>query len=297
MENIHTSALNVLSQKTLLDSKGPNLKLARIFLIGLLETVKGIMMNLKMSKILIVSLWVLTCGFAQAEFDRALIETEEGLQYVSVAQRNGDDYIVGHARFSCRWSCTRSSGFLRVPHDGVLFATSSISVRTQRQTHDISRDDVILGNDGIMYQIRDVFPNGHIVAYALNANPGHFGGEVGNIDPLENRNVYVISTDNIAAVEVPCFLGICSGQRYREISGVPLCDSSLLRATQVRDGVVLGVPERLSCRVDRSAPIDFVFSDGTLANGPRVFNPFPSTLENYYRHTELGSSTPATSAL
>jgi hypothetical protein len=237
-------------------------------------------------KVLTVCLLSLMGSSAFAEV--ALTQIDGELTYVTVRNQQGNEAMVGVHSFSCNWTCTRSSKTHRVPSDALIQPSSSIVVESEGTAFRVGRDHVVLGQDGYIYNIRNVFqtPGESLVVATRERREGDsFSNHDGVMDPTEGRNgrnVYILNAEQIAAVEVDCYLNVCSGQRYQEVAGTPLCDFATLRDVTVENGVVIGIPE-LSCRVDASAPIDRVFNNGALLNGRQVFNPFPSDLRHYYQ--------------
>ncbi len=242
------------------------------------------MMNGLIRVVCIVGFFFSFTSVAIAE--TALVDTGDELIYVGVGAQQGDEHTVNHTYTSCRLFCSRTATSFRVASSDLIRPVATVTVETQGVLRNIGRDEVILGTDGNIYLVRDVFANGLIAAYRSDINPNSRNRVAGNIDAAEEDNIFILDVDDVQAVQVDCFLNVCTGQRYHEIAGMPLCDFERLRGVEVTEGVVTGVPSNLSCRVDRSAPIHAVFSDGTLANGNRLFNPFPSTINNYYRVTE-----------
>ncbi len=235
----------------------------------------------------IICFFGLVLGFnSLAKAEMALVNHGEDIIYVGVGAQQGDEHTVIHNYVNCRLFCSRSSNSFRVASRDLIRPVATVTVETQGVLRNIGRDEVILGTDGNIYLVRDVFDNGMIAAYRSDINPNSRNRVAGNIDAAEEDDTFILDVDDVQAVQVSCFLNICTGQRYHEIAGMPLCDFERLRGVEVTEGVVTGVPSNLACRVDRSAPIHAVFSDGTLANGNRLFNPFPRTINNYYRVTE-----------
>ncbi len=176
----------------------------------------------------------------------------------------------------------RSVGTDKIPRQDLSFEVPEIQATFQNTPRTLKKGVIVLGKDRKPYVVEAVFPNGKVAMAELEINPvSRFRLEQNrNFAPIQRRNVSIVSTSDILAVEQTCFLQkYCKGQTLETINDIPICEAYNVRNNGAQS---LNVP----CgRFQNGAAINAVFSDGTLMLHLTLINPFPEATLRYQQET------------
>lgn len=170
----------------------------------------------------------------------------------------------------------------KIPRQDLSFEVPEIQATFQNTSHTLKKGVIVLGQDRKPYLVEAVFPNGKVALAPLEINAvSRFRLEQNrNFAPIQRRNVSIVSTSEILAVEQTCFLQkYCKGQTLETINDIPICEAHNVRN---RSTSSLNV----NCgRFNKGADINAVFSDGTLMLHLTLINPFPEATLRYQPET------------
>lgn len=226
-----------------------------------------------------------------SSYSQSALENHKGeLRLVKVvpvrAGQNPSQRVVNYESYSGMLGSLNFSAY-RTDISNLTFASKELPVEIDHRDFKLRKGLNILGQDDKMYNIEAVFADGRIVAYPVEANPSS-RYQSGNMSRLQQTNPVVLDKNDVAAVEVQCFMGYCKNETYKQISNIPICDLEELRKLKANKQAPENFPE-VGCRFS-GLFIDIIFSDGTLGQGRKTFNPFPRTINEYdYPVTPMGA--------